>query len=94
MSNYTKEFKLEAIRLLESKKVAGTDLARELGVKREMLYRWQEEYHAKGPEAFPGRGRPPKNNDDLAALRRELAEVKEERDILKKAAIYFAKEVR
>lgn len=94
MSNYTKEFKLEAIRLLESKKVAGTDLARELGVKREMLYRWQEEFHAKGPEAFPGRGRPPKNNDDLAALRRELAEVKEERDILKKAAIYFAKEVR
>jgi len=59
-----------------------------------MLYRWQEEYHAKGPEAFPGRGRPPKNNDDLAALRRELAEVKEERDILKKAAINFAKEVR
>lgn len=94
MSNYTKEFKLEAIRLLESKEIAGTDLARELGVKREMLYRWQEEYHAKGPEAFPGRGRPPQNKDDVAALKRELAEVKEERDILKKAAIYFAKEVR
>jgi len=91
MSNCTKEFNLEAIRLLESKKVAGTDLARELGV---MLYRWQEEYHAKGLDAFPDRGRPSKNKDDLAALKRELAEVKEERDILKKAAIYFAKEVR
>ncbi len=74
MSKYTKEFKREAVRLLESKESTGTDLARELGVKREMLYRWQEELQAKGPNAFPGSGRPSKSKDDVASLKRELAE--------------------
>ena len=55
MSNYTKEFKLEAIRLLESKEIARTDLARELGVKREMLYRWQEEYDKHRQSSDEGR---------------------------------------
>ncbi len=93
---YTKEFKLEAIRLLESKQMSGTDLARHLDVKREHIYRWQEEYRSLGDKAFPGTGRAriTSQKDELFALKKELAAVKEERDILKKAAVYFAKELK
>ena len=91
---YTKEFKLEAIRLLESKQMAGTDLARHLGIKREHIYRWKEEFRSLGDKTFPGTGRHSKQKDELQALKKELAQVKEERDILKKAAVYFAKELK
>ena len=90
---YTKEFKLEAIRLLESKEKSGTDLARELGVKREALYRWRDEFIKRGDQAFPGGGRRSHQSDEVSRLKAELAKVKEERDILKKAAAYFAKEL-
>ncbi len=65
---YTKEFKLEAIRLLANKNQTATDLSRELGIKREMLYRWQEEYETKGSDAFPGCGRKPKSENDINAV--------------------------
>ena len=93
---YSKEFKLEAIKLLQegSRPVAG--IARELGVKRELLYRWQAQLKEKGSETFKnGPGRPRKENEsEVSRLRRELAEVKEERDILKKAAAYFARDLK
>lgn len=90
--SYSKEFKLEAVRLLESGQKPAADLARELGVKRTLLYRWRDQFAASGEEAFPGRGRQPDKDDEIARLKRELKQVTEERDILKKAARYFAKE--
>lgn len=90
---FTQEFKLEAVQLLEAGSRPAAEIARELGVARNRLYKWQEQVRKKGAEAFPGSGRG-ENNDELARLRRELERVTEERDILKKAAAYFAKELK
>lgn len=92
---FTKEFKLEAVRLLEKGNKPAAELARELGIKRNQLYKWQEEVASNGAAAFPGRGRPVGDKEaEIARLKRELERVTEERDILKKAALYFAKESR
>jgi transposase-like protein len=92
---YSREFKLEAVRLLERGEKPAAELARELGVARNKLYRWKEEVAERGEQAFPGSGRYGNNKDaEIARLKRELEQVTEERDILKKAALYFAKESR
>jgi len=90
---FTKAFKLEAVRLLERGDKPAAELARELGVRRNQLYKWQQEVAEQGEQAFPGSGRPTNDKDaEIARLKRELERVSEERDILKKAAQYFAKE--
>jgi transposase len=91
----SKEFKLEAVRLLESGQKPVTQLAMELGVRRNQLYKWQVQLKAQG-EARAFRGPGAKRLDEYSEverLRRELKRVTEERDILKKAAAYFAKEL-
>lgn len=91
--SYTKEFKLEAVRLLERGEKSAADLARELGIRRNQLYKWQEQVNAKGKdEAFPGHGRRAGAEAEVARLQREVARLQEENAILKKAAVYFAKE--
>jgi transposase len=92
---FTKEFKLEAVRLLELGQKSVTQLALELGVRRNQLHKWQTQLRAKGTEqAFRGPGAKPLSEySELELLRRELKKVTEERDILKKAAAYFAKEL-
>jgi len=89
---YTREFKLEAVQLLEEGRKPPADLARELGIQRNQLYKWQEQLQAQGDEAFPGHGRPPAAEAELARLKRENERLQEENDILKKAARYFARE--
>lgn len=93
---YSKEFKIEAIRLLESGEKTGSELAMELGVKRTLLYRWKDQFEAKGEKAFSNKsGRLPKDQEsEITRLRREVKELREERDILKKAAVYFAKDLK
>jgi len=90
--HYTKAFKLEAVRLLEQDNKPPADIARELGIKRNQLYKWQDEVHARGEDAFPGRGRQAPAEAELARLKRENERLKEENEILKKAAKYFARE--
>ena len=91
---FSKEFKLEAVRLLEQSDKSPNEIAVELGIRRNMLYKWQEQLRKQGDNAFQGPGRKPiDEQDEVARLRKELAEVKLERDILKKAAAYFAKEL-
>jgi len=92
---YPKEFKMEAVRLLNAGDKPASELARELGVKRTLLYRWKDQLETKGESAFSGSGRP--RNDQLsenARLKKELKDITEERDILKKAAAYFARDLR
>jgi len=91
---FSPEFKREAVRLLEQGDKEAAQLARELGIKRNQLYKWKEEIDAYGEEAFPGQGNRPRNGkeDGSAALRAENKHLKEEIEILKKAAIYFARE--
>ncbi len=92
---FSPEFKVEAVRLLELGQKPATQLALELGIARNKLYQWQEQIKARGKAAFQGKlGRPPTNEqDEVARLKAELKRVTEERDILKKAAAYFAKEL-
>jgi transposase len=90
---FSKAFKEEAVRLLETGDKSASELARELGIRRNQLYKWKEQLAKKGDAAFPGHGGRPRkeDEDEVARLRRELKRVTEERDILKKAAAYFAK---
>ena len=92
---FTKEFKLEAVRLLEAEMKPASQLAAELGIQRNQLYKWQEQLRAKGEStAFRGPGAKPLSElSEVERLRRELKRVTEDRDILKKAAAYFAKEL-
>lgn len=94
-NTFSKEFKLEAVRQLELSDKSPNDIAIDLGIRRNMLYKWQEQLRSHGDTAFQGPGRKPANQaDEVTRLRKELAEVKEERDILKKAAAYFARELK
>lgn len=92
---FTKEFKLEAVRLLERGEKPAAQLALELGVARNQLYKWQAQLRATDTDkAFRGSGRKRVSElSELERLKRELKQVTEERDILKKAAAYFAKEL-
>jgi transposase len=92
-NTFSREFKLEAIRLMEAGDKKASDLARELGVPRNKLYKWREELNTKDSETvFPGSGRRGGKEADLAALQRENERLREENAILKKAAQYFARE--
>jgi transposase len=88
---FTPEFKRQAVELLKAAQRPAAEIARELGIPRNRLYKWQKEVAAHGG-AFPGSGRQAEPVAELARLKRELARVTEERDILKKAAAYFARE--
>ena len=88
---FSPAFKAEAVRLLEHSGKPPANLARELGVRRNQLYKWRDQAAAHGAHAFPGSGRQPKPAEDMARLKRELARVTEERDILKKAVAFFTK---
>ncbi len=89
---FSKSFKAEAVRLLAHSGRPAAEIARELGIRRNQLYKWQEQIRAKGHDVFPGRGHQSRQAEEMRRLRRELERVREERDILKKAAAYFAKE--
>jgi transposase len=71
------------------------EIATELGIRRNQLYKWKEQMESKGDKAFSGRGRPKKEDQsEVANLRQENERLKEENEILKKAAAYFAKELK
>lgn len=93
---YTKEFKLEAVRLLERSGRPAAEVARELGVRRNQLYKWKQVLEDRGEAAAfrgPGRNAAAEQRSEAAALRRRVAQLEEENAILKKAAAYFAKEL-
>ncbi len=89
---FTKEFKQEALRLWKGSGRPAAVVVRELGLRRNHLYKWATQLEAHGEAAFPGSGQRAAPEDELARLRREVARLREERDILKKAAAYFARE--
>jgi transposase len=89
---YTKEFKVEAVRLVLERGVSSAQAARDLGLHTNVLRNWVREYRTDPQFCFPGNGQQKPEDAELTALRREVARLKMERDILKKAAAYFAKE--
>jgi transposase len=87
---HSEEFKREAVGITKAAGVTVRQVAAELGVNANMLTRWGRELEASGTRAFPGRGKA--QEEEMALLKRELARAKKERDFLKEAAAFFAKE--
>lgn len=87
---FTREFKLEAVQLTLQEGVSIRQIADDLGLGYETLRRWRSDYLKADGQAFPGKGNP--RDAEMTKLKRELARVKKERDFLKEAAAYFAKE--
>jgi len=91
---YSREFKQEALRLVDESGKPVAQVARELGIRADLLYSWKSRRaKARNPaEAFPGNGVATGETEEIRRLRRQLEQVKQERDFLKKAAAYFAQE--
>jgi transposase len=88
---YSKEFKLEAVRLVKSSGKPMSHIARDLGVSDSALYHWCNQLAEQGEQAFPGSGHQTAQEEELRRLRRELEVTKQERDILKKALHIFSR---
>lgn len=89
---FTREFKIAAVKMVSEKGRSVSEVARNLGIAAELLRRWKVALQAEGSEAFPGHGHLPPAEDELRRLKAEVARLKAERDILKKATALFAKE--
>ena len=89
---FSREFKLEAVRLVKNRGVTLPQAARDLDVHENVLRKWIREAMADPQEAFPGKGVMKPEQAEIECLRKEVTKLKMERDILKKAAAYFAKD--
>ncbi|SRR5258706_15272911 len=91
---YTRDFKLEAVRLSESNEKTVAQIARDLGIPERVLYRWRRELRElreRPEQAFPGKGHQSELEEENRRLRRELELLKQEREILKKAVAIFSR---
>ena len=89
---FSREFKLEAVKLVRERGVSVSQAARDLDLHENVLRKWVREAEADPQSAFPGNGQMRPEQQEIERLRRELARMKAERDILKKAAAYFARD--
>lgn len=91
---YTREFKLEAVRQTFESGKSTAAVARELGVPIKRVYKWRDEVQKKKDEVFPGHGKATEGyrDNELRRLQAENKKLKQERDILKKTLIFFAKD--
>ena len=91
---HTKEFKLEAVRLSMQPGTTVKETAASLGINDSLLHTWRRKLKADGEQAFPGHGRLKPDDEEIRKLRLENKRLCEERDILKKATLFFAQEGR
>ena len=89
---FTREFKLEAVKLIKERGVSVTQGSRDLSVHGTVLRNWVKAFASDPQQAFPGHGQLKPEHAEIARLKREVTKLKAEQDILKKAAAYFAKE--
>ena len=89
-STYTAEFKLSAVKMITEQRLSVAEAARRLDVGENLLRTWRKAFEERGDAAFPGHGHPSPADDELRRLRAENARLRAERDLLKKAAAYFA----
>lgn len=89
---FSREFKREAVHLVVVRGVSVAQVARDLDLHQSVLRRWVRENSNSPDTAFPDHGELKPDDDEVRRLRREVAKLKAERDILKKAAAYFAKD--
>ena len=91
-NQYTKEYKVEAVRLIVEEGRAISELSRELGTAQSLLHRWKKKYEEGKIDPFPGKGRLSPEDDELRRLRRENKRLRMEHEILKKAVVIFSEE--
>jgi transposase len=89
---FDRAFKLEAVKLVRERGVSAAQAARDLDVHENVLRKWVKEFAADPQHAFPGQGVMKPEQAEIERLRREVIRLKAERDILKKATAFFAKE--
>ena len=87
---YPPEFKLQAVKMMTEHGLSAAEVARQLGVSESRLHEWKKAVREKGPAAFPGSGHQTPQEDELRRLRADVKRLEMERDILKKAAAFFA----
>ena len=91
--NYTREFKVETVKLVTEGGASASQVARDMGIHPNTLYKWIQELSSKPGEAFPGKGHVASSDaETIRQLQRENERLKMERDILKKAMAIFSKE--
>jgi len=87
---YSPEFKREALKRTAEEGITDVQVCEELGISARQLRRWRDEYRLLGDDAFPGQGH--SRDEEITKLKRENAKLRQERDFLKEAAVFFAKE--
>ncbi|EOS56091.1 hypothetical protein C812_02153 [Paenibacillus barengoltzii G22] len=91
---YDKEFKLQTVRMIQDEGKPVVQVARELGINDNTLYRWMAEYKQSGQQAFPGSGQLKPDDKAIRDMQKRIRDLEEENEILKKAMHYFAKDRR
>lgn len=89
---YTAEFKMAAVKLITEQGYSLREAARNLGVSEKQLRKWKRSLEDQGQQAFPGKGNLPPAQEEIRRLQEENRRLRMERDILKKATAFFAKE--
>ena len=87
---FSAEFKLHALKRASEDGVTDKDICEELGMSRRQLRRWRDQYRLLGDEAFPGLA--VERDEEIAELKRRLKKAEQERDFLRDAAVFFARE--
>jgi transposase len=87
---YTREFKLETVRLYEASGKSMRTIEQELGITPYLLSKWVQQFRERETAAFPGKGKLPEKDAELQRLRREVEILRQERDILKKVVVIFS----
>jgi len=89
--SYSREFKADAVRLVTDKGISVSQVAMDLGIHENTIYKWMRQYKADPGGAFPGKGRLKPQDEEFRRLQRENEVLREEREILKKALAIFSK---
>ena len=89
---FTPEYKLQAVQLVTEKGFSYAEAARQLGLRDTQIRAWKKQFDAEGAKAFPGQGNRSAIDEELHRLRAENKRLLQERDLLKKAAAFFARE--
>jgi transposase len=90
--SYSRDFKIEAVRLITDRGYSIAEASRNLGIEYSVLRRWKKQFENDPNFAFPGKGKLKPQDEEMRQLKRKLERVTQERDILKKALAYFAED--
>jgi len=90
--HYSKQFKIDAVKLVTEQGYKVAEAARNLGIHHSSLRNWKKQLETDGNQSFPGKGHMTSGKEELYRLRKEVKKLRMEREILKKAAAFFANE--